>query len=288
MTVTEDTPPTLDTGARGEGLLARMGRRAASRPRRVVLGWLLIVAVAIAAPLAVTVTSALSGAGWEAQGSTAQRVRDELRSDFPQLGAESAVVAYRQSSPIADDPAGLKALVAKLTGSKGTTDVINPLTAPAGAGLISPNGRSALIVVGLKAVSDADRPESAGDVMATVASGDLSEGAEANATGEWAVWHDFTALNEQALHKAELLSGRRRRQLRVRHPGVPTRLRGVAARRAGPGPARLARPQAPHRELLALTSRACPARSGPTSINEGAIPWRSSPSKPRHSVIGAT
>ena len=26
-------------------------------------------------------------------------------------------------------------------------------------------------------------------------------------TGEWAVWHDFNTLNEEALHRAELLSG---------------------------------------------------------------------------------
>ena len=30
--------------------------------------------------------------------------------------------------------------------------------------------------------------------------------AEADTTGEWAVWHDFNTLNEEALHRAELLS----------------------------------------------------------------------------------
>lgn len=206
MTTLEDTAPlAADPHAGHEGLLARLGRHAAGRPRRVVLAW--VVVVALAAPLAATVSSALSGAGWEAQGSTAQRVRDELRRDFPQLGAESAIVAYRQPTPIVDDPAGVNTLVSKLTGSTGTTDVVDPLTAPAEAGLIAPDGRSALIVVGLEAVSDAYRPESAGEVMTTVASVDLPEGAEANATGEWAVWHDFNALNERALHKAELLSG---------------------------------------------------------------------------------
>ena len=68
----------------------------------MLLVWALVVFVA--APLAVTLTPALSGAGWEAQGSTAQEVRDELRRDFPQLGAEAAIVAYRQDTPIADDP----------------------------------------------------------------------------------------------------------------------------------------------------------------------------------------
>ncbi len=48
----------------------------------------------IAAPLAVTLTSALSGAGWDAQGSTAQRVRDELRREFPQLDPHATTITY--------------------------------------------------------------------------------------------------------------------------------------------------------------------------------------------------
>jgi RND superfamily putative drug exporter len=134
-------------------------------------------------------------------------VRDELRRDFPQLGAEAAVVAYRQIDPIADDPAGLRSLVAALEGSPGTTSVIDPLAQPPEAGLVSPDGRVALVPVALEATEDAELPESAGDLMATVEGAELPPGAEADATGEWAVWHDFNELNEEALHKAELLSG---------------------------------------------------------------------------------
>ncbi len=165
------------------------------------------VVVLAAAPLAITLTGALSGAGWEAQGSDAQQVRDELRSDFPQLGAEAAVVAYRQDAPIAEDPSGLRSLVAGLTGSPGTAMVVDPLTQPADAGLVSPDGRVALVPVGLDATSDAELPAAAGEVMRTVDSIELPAGAEADATGEWAVWHDFNESNEEALHKAELLSG---------------------------------------------------------------------------------
>ena len=43
------------------------------------------------------------------KGSTAEQVRDELRRDFPALGAENPVVVYHQDTPIADDPAGLQA-----------------------------------------------------------------------------------------------------------------------------------------------------------------------------------
>lgn len=197
-------PTALDRHDR-DGLLARVGRSAARRPRRVIGVWALIIVVA--APLAVTLTGALSGAGWDAQGSTAEAVRQELRRDFPQLGAEAAIVAYRQTDPITEDPAGLLALVTALRDSDGTTSVVDPLAQPDETGLLSPDGTVAMVPVGLEADQDADLPDSAGAVMATVEAVDLPAGAEADATGEWAVWHDFNELNEQALHKAELLSG---------------------------------------------------------------------------------
>jgi len=155
----------------------------------------------------VTLTGALSGAGWEAQGSDAQTLRDELRRDFPQLGAEAAVVAYRQDRPITDDPSGLRTLLSALNGSPGTATIVDPLAQPAEAGLISRDGRVALVPVSLDAAQDADLPEAAGELMATVDAVDLPDGAEADATGEWAVWHDFNKSNEDALRKAELLSG---------------------------------------------------------------------------------
>jgi hypothetical protein len=103
-------------------------------------------------------------------------VRDELRKEFPQLGAEAAVVAYRQATPIADDPAGLQALVSGIQGSEGTTTVVDPLRAPAEAGLVAPDGRTALVPVGLRAAEDADLPE-------TVADADTEIEAEATPVG---------------------------------------------------------------------------------------------------------
>ncbi|WP_436792913.1 MMPL family transporter [Actinospongicola halichondriae] len=196
---------TTSSRSSADGLLARLGRAAGRHRRRTIIAWALVVLVA--APLAATLTRSLSGAGWEAQGSTALEVRDELRSDFPQLGAEAAVVAYRQDVPIADDPSGIQTLIDALATSPGARSVVDPLSQPAEAGLVSPDGLAALIPVGLESDDDADLPDAAGEVMATVADTPLPAGAEADTTGEWAVWHDFNESNEEALHKAELLSG---------------------------------------------------------------------------------
>jgi len=106
----------------------------------VLAVWVLIALAA--APLAVTVSSALSGA-WDAQGSTAQTVRRELRRNFPAHGAEAAVVVYTQASPIATDSNGLAGLVQRLATSPGTASVVDPMSLPPEAGLAARDGRTA-------------------------------------------------------------------------------------------------------------------------------------------------
>jgi RND superfamily putative drug exporter len=207
MTITEPHPD-LERGHHHQGspgLLSRIARFSARRRKFVMLVW---AAVALAAaPLAVTLTGALSGAGWEAQGSTSQQVRDELRRDFAALGAEAAYVVYQQAEPLAASPGGLDTLVAALDGAPGAASVVDPRTLPAESGLLARDGRTALVPVALHATSDADLPESAGELGDFVAGLSLPAGATADVTGEWPVWSDFNRSNEEALHTAELLSG---------------------------------------------------------------------------------
>jgi len=141
------------------------------------------VLTALSAPLAVTLTGALSGAGWDAQGSTAELVRRELRRDFATLGAEDAMVVYHQRQPVADDPGALRALVGDLRDAPGAVRVVDPLAQPGEAGLVSRDGRTALIPVALEADEDADLPESAGDLAGFVADLRLPPGARAEAHG---------------------------------------------------------------------------------------------------------
>jgi len=188
-----------------KALFSRLAAFSARHRRAVISTWLLVAFVA--APLALTLTHALSGAGWEAQGSTAQKVRDEIRRDFPQLGAEDPVVVYHQANTIASDPGPLAALVAQLQHSPRARAVANPLTLPAAAGLISPDGRTALVPVDQIVNKDAERPVAAGALGSFVGKLKLSPGARAEVTGEWPVWSDFNKINAEALHKAELVSG---------------------------------------------------------------------------------
>ena len=93
-------------------LFSRLAASMARHRRAVIVVWLFVTLAA--APLAITLTKALSGAGWDAKGTTAEKVRAELRNSFPAMGAENPVVVYHQSTAIPDDPAGVTALVAAL------------------------------------------------------------------------------------------------------------------------------------------------------------------------------
>ncbi len=212
MTVTEHIADTLVRGS-GDGppagrppLFSRLARFSVRRRRWVIAVWLVVVLAA--APLALTLTSGLSGAGWEAQGSVANQVRDEPRADLLELGAESATsCTARARQPIVSDPSGLIAVVDQLRGAPGAASVQDPLQLPPEAGMISPDGTTAMVPVHLTGDEDADLPESAARVIDHVAGIEVPDGARIEVTGEWPVWSDFNASNEEALHKAELLSG---------------------------------------------------------------------------------
>ena len=200
--------PDLERGHHHEGkpgLLARIARFSAKRRRAVMVLWLLLALGA--APLAISLNGALSGAGWDAQGSTSQKVRDELRQDFPQMSDKVAYVVYQQDTPLADGAAGLDSVLAGLADAPGALGATDPRTMPAEAGLLARDGMTALVPVALAGEVDADLPENAGALGEYVADIELPEGAVAEVTGEWSMWSDFNDSNEEALHLAELLSG---------------------------------------------------------------------------------
>jgi RND superfamily putative drug exporter len=208
MTVTQEKSQVGHTSSAPpdpKALFSRLAAFSARHRRAVITVWLLVAFTA--APLALTLTGGLSGAGWDAQGSTAQQVRAELRRDFPQLGAEDPIVVYHQATRIAAKPAQLDSLVTSLQHAPRTRAVANPLSLPASAGLISRDGHTALIPVAQAVTTDSNRPVAAGALGSYVHHLTLAPGSRAEVTGEWAMWSDFNKINAEALHKAELFSG---------------------------------------------------------------------------------
>ncbi|MCE2736436.1 MAG: MMPL family transporter [Acidimicrobiaceae bacterium] len=192
------TPP-------AHGPLASIARFSVAKKKTVMLLWAILTVAA--APLAISLTSALSGAGWDAQGSEAQIVRNELRTQFPQVGAEAAMIVVQQDQSVQTSPQAVQTLATGASTAPGSAGAMNPLEMPKESGLISMDGKTIIIPVMLEGTEDADLPISAGHLMEWLDEQQLPEGTVANATGEWAMWEDFNKENEKALHKAELLSG---------------------------------------------------------------------------------
>lgn len=176
-----------------------------AKKKTVMLLWAILTIAA--APLAISLTSALSGAGWDAQGSEAQIVRNELRTQFPQVGAEAAMIVVQQDQSVQVSPLAVETLAKGASTAPGSAGAMNPLEMPKESGLVSMDGKTIIIPVMLDGAEDADLPIAAGHLMEWLDEQELPEGTVANATGEWAMWEDFNKENEKALHKAELLSG---------------------------------------------------------------------------------
>jgi len=185
--------------------LDRLAQWVSSHRTFVFVAWAILLVAS--APFALTLTGALSGAGWDAKGSVSEAVRTELRTDFAALGSEAAMIVYHQDTPIIQDTGGINTLIASLQVAPNATLLTDPLSQPAEAGLISPDGKTALIPMQLAGSTDADLPESAGDLIHYVDGISLPANTRAEVTGTWPVWSDFNHTNEEALHKAELLSG---------------------------------------------------------------------------------
>jgi len=176
-----------------------------AKKKTVMLLWAILTVAA--APLAISLTSALSGAGWDAQGSEAQIVRNELRTQFPQVGAEAAMIVVQLDESVQTNSQSVQTLAQGASTAPGSAGAMNPLEMPKESGLISMDGKTVIIPVMLEGTEDADLPISAGHLMEWLDEQELPAGTVANATGEWAMWEDFNKENEKALHKAELLSG---------------------------------------------------------------------------------
>jgi RND superfamily putative drug exporter len=192
------TPP-------AHGPLASIARFSVAKKKTMMLLWAILTVAA--APLAISLTSALSGAGWDAQGSEAQMVRNELRTQFPQVGAEAAMIVVQLDESVQTNSRSVQTLAQGASTAPGSAGAMNPLEMPKESGLISMDGKTVIIPVMLEGTEDADLPISAGHLMEWLDEQELPEGTVANATGEWAMWEDFNKENEKALHKAELLSG---------------------------------------------------------------------------------
>src|ERR1700761_4858710 len=94
------TPPTSSSHL---GAFGRLGRWSAEHRRRVFLAWaVLIIALGAVAP---RVEHALSGGGWQADGSESVAARGLIERHFRGQGSYALAVAVSSSRHTVGDPA---------------------------------------------------------------------------------------------------------------------------------------------------------------------------------------
>jgi len=183
------------------GPIGRLGRFAALHRRAVFATWALVaVGLGIFAP---RVETALSGAGWQANGSESVQVREAADRAFAGSGAYAIQVAVHSSELTAADPAFRRTLArvgATLAGNSSVGRVISP----ARSGQVSADGHTA-IVIGTAAASPNEMVAAANDLKTEIA-GVAARGVEANLTGAAGMWSDFNEANREAMMKSELFS----------------------------------------------------------------------------------
>jgi len=183
------------------GPIGRLGRFAASHRRAVFITWA-VVAVGLGV-LAPRVETALSGAGWQANGSESVKVREQLDANFGGAGAYALQVAVHSQELTAADPA-FRRTVTRVERVLAADSAVGTVVAPRPGASISRDGHTA-IVGGTAAKNPNEMVAAANDLKSEVAAVSTS-GVEANLTGAPGMWSDFNEANREAMMKSELIS----------------------------------------------------------------------------------
>ncbi|MBO2447784.1 MMPL family transporter [Actinomadura barringtoniae] len=188
------------SGAGRRGPLGRLGGWAAGHFRLVVLTWLgLVIVLGAFAP---QVNSALSGAGWQADGSASVQVRELAEKHFGGNASTALQVVVKADRPVTD-PAGA-AVIDRSVRLLNGDDRIGEIVRPQPGATVSPDGRTAVILAG--AAADPNEMVRAADDLKGPLAALSGGGITVSATGSSVLWSDFNTANHDAMMKSEMLS----------------------------------------------------------------------------------
>ena len=204
MTVTEVRPPvaapSLDH-SRAVGPIGRLGRWAAGHVRLVAIAWLVLaVALAVFAP---QVESALSGAGWQANGSESVQARALIQRQFGGLSSSAPLVVVHSPTLTVDSPQ-FEAVLRQVEATLRTDSRISTVVPPRPGASISRDGHTALVTGGAK--SDPTAMVAAADSLKGELGAVATPQVSVSVTGASGMWSDFNDANRKAMMKSELYS----------------------------------------------------------------------------------
>ncbi|BAJ27008.1 MULTISPECIES: MMPL family transporter [Kitasatospora] len=193
-------PPAAVADPPRPGLLGRLGVWSVHHFKTVLAGWLvLVIGLGAFAP---QVTSALSGAGWQADGSDSVQVRALAERHFAGNASSAIQIVVTADRPV-DDP-GVRQVVDRAAALAAADSRVSTVIPPQPGATVSPDGRTAVLLAGAAASPD-DMVRAADDLKEPLRalSGD---GVEVTATGASVLWSDFNKANHDAMMKSEVMS----------------------------------------------------------------------------------
>jgi RND superfamily putative drug exporter len=196
-------PPAASTLEHPEsvGPIGRLGRWTADHVRVVAIAWaVLAVALGLFAP---KVESALSGAGWQANGSESVQARSLVQRNFAGLSS-SALMVVLHSQQLSSGDDGFRQTVSRVERILRANNQVASVQRPRAGSSISADGHTVVVMAGAK-----------GDPTAMVAAADSLKGklraagsadVSVSLTGASGMWSDFNTANRKAMMKSELYS----------------------------------------------------------------------------------
>jgi RND superfamily putative drug exporter len=183
------------------GPIGRLGGWAADHIRVVALVWALIaVALAVFAP---KVETALSGAGWQANGSKSLRARTLIQQNFGGLSS-SALMVVLYSPTLTTSSPQFGATLARVETVLRSDPAVATVQGPKAGLSISRDGHTALVTAG--AGRDATAMVAAADRLKAKLASAGASGVSVSLTGASGMWSDFNAANRSAMMRSELYS----------------------------------------------------------------------------------
>ena len=188
---------TRSSDGQGLGPLGRLGRWAATHRRTVLLAWVVVaVVLGVLAPRA---EHALSGGGWQADGSESVEARRLIDRHFDGQGSYALLAVVSSRTQDSASP-GFRATVGRVAGLLRRDPAVGAVPSPA----IAPNGRVA-VVRGGAAAGTAGMVRAASRLRGRLEAA-AGPGIEVSLTGSAGLWSEFNEENKAAMLRSEVLS----------------------------------------------------------------------------------
>ena len=183
------------------GPIGRLGRWTADHMRVVAISWI-VIALGLGA-FAPKVETALSGAGWQANGSESVQVRQLVQTNFAGLSSSALmVVVHSPAQTVASK--GFRQSVSRVEAILRTNAQVASVQSPQAGSSISADGHTAVVMAGAK--GDPTAMVAAADALKGKLTAAGATGVTVSLTGASGMWSDFNTANRTAMMKSELIS----------------------------------------------------------------------------------